>query len=154
MRRTRRKATGRAKTLLGIWRTHSVSPTKALGRRGERAAVRYLRKRGYRILDRNVESRVGEIDILALAPEGEALVVVEVKTRVAPEGGGGLPADRLPERSVTAHKRRKLLALARSLQRRERYRGVALRIDVIGVEFPAQGRGKPVIRHHVAAVRG
>lgn len=104
------------------------------------------------MLGRNVESRVGEIDILALAPGGEAIVIVEVKTREIPAGRDAMAPDRLPERSVTAHKRRKLLALARSLQGQERYRGTPLRIDVIGVEFPA--RGRPVIRHHVAAVRG
>ena len=48
------------------------------GRRGERHAARWLRRRGLRILARNVRTPAGEIDLLAR--EGSWLVVVEVKT--------------------------------------------------------------------------
>lgn len=41
--------------------------------------MQYLRKRGYRILGRNIRTRSGEIDILA-CKAGEVMVV-EVKTR-------------------------------------------------------------------------
>jgi putative endonuclease len=49
-----------------------------LGRRGERAAVRALRRAGYRVLARNVRSGAGEVDVVAL--DGDTLVLVEVKT--------------------------------------------------------------------------
>lgn len=52
---------------------------KSLGGWGEEKAVRYLRRRGYRILDRNFSCRFGEIDIIA--SKGGYLAFVEVKLR-------------------------------------------------------------------------
>jgi putative endonuclease len=49
----------------------------ALGRHGEDLAAEHLRKAGYRILERNVRTRHGEIDIIA--EDGECLVFVEVE---------------------------------------------------------------------------
>lgn len=55
------------------------------GRGGEDAAVRFLRRIGYRILARNVVNpngrRLGEIDIVA--EDGECIVFVEVKARIS-----------------------------------------------------------------------
>lgn len=47
------------------------------GRIGERQAAAYLRERGYRIVERNVRMRVGEIDLVAC--RGDSVVFVEVK---------------------------------------------------------------------------
>lgn len=66
-----------------------------LGAWGESAAEKYLRKVGYRILERNFRCRLGEIDIIAL--NGTELVFVEVKTRRNLNYG-------LPCESVTAAK--------------------------------------------------
>jgi putative endonuclease len=44
----------------------------------EENAARYLKKKGYRIIDRNYRTRFGEIDIIARY--GEYLVFVEVKS--------------------------------------------------------------------------
>lgn len=52
---------------------------KATGRWGEDQAVRYLKRKGYCILDRNFSCRFGEIDIIA--SDRNCLVFVEVKTR-------------------------------------------------------------------------
>lgn len=52
---------------------------KSTGRWGEEQAARYLKRKGYRILDRNFSCRFGEIDIIA--SDREYLVFVEVKTR-------------------------------------------------------------------------
>ncbi len=46
--------------------------------RGEEAAVRFLERRGYWILDRNWSCFAGEADIVAR--DGDTLVFVEVKT--------------------------------------------------------------------------
>ena len=40
-----------------------------LGLKGERAALRYLKKKGWKILERNFQCRFGELDIVA-AREG------------------------------------------------------------------------------------
>ncbi len=52
---------------------------RQIGDRGERAAVRYLRLHGYRILARNYTSGHLELDIVAATLS--ELVFVEVKTR-------------------------------------------------------------------------
>jgi len=46
------------------------SQTRSLGETGERLAAGYLRRRGYRIVGRNLRTQIGEIDILALGPRG------------------------------------------------------------------------------------
>lgn len=50
-----------------------------IGKLGENIAVRYLRKHGYKILDRNIHFRCGEIDIVA--EKNKTLYFVEVKAR-------------------------------------------------------------------------
>lgn len=56
-----------------------------IGKKGEDEAVKFLEKKGYKILDRNFQGRQGEIDIIALQPMSahreSTLVFVEVKTR-------------------------------------------------------------------------
>jgi len=47
------------------------------GREGEGAAVEYLEKNGYKVVERNFRSRRGEVDIIAR--KNEELVFVEVK---------------------------------------------------------------------------
>lgn len=49
------------------------------GRKGERAAAKYLKKNGYKILKRNWKSPFGEVDIVA--SNKKYLAFVEVKTR-------------------------------------------------------------------------
>src|SRR5260370_11912007 len=49
------------------------------GIKGEEEAARFLSRCGYAILEKNVRTRVGEIDLVA--KEGKTLVFVEVKTR-------------------------------------------------------------------------
>lgn len=120
-----------------------------LGRRGEKLAARYLRTRGYRVLERNVRTPIGEVDLLCTAPGGRAIVLVEVKSRLTDAAGSGPP----PEASITEHKRRKLRALARDLAKRRGWESRPMRIDVVAVEMPSRG-ARPVIRHHESAVMG
>ena len=54
-------------------------PKKTLGQRGEAAAARYLRRRGYKILARSDRFGPGELDLVAL--DRKTIVFVEVKTR-------------------------------------------------------------------------
>lgn len=53
-----------------------VNPTAVLG---EDAACVYLKRKGYRIIERNFRRGYGEIDIIAL--KKRTLVFIEVKTR-------------------------------------------------------------------------
>ncbi|MEN1705422.1 MAG: YraN family protein [Planctomycetota bacterium] len=120
-----------------------------MGRRGEQVAARYLRRRGFRVLGRNVRVGVGEADVVCLSPDGRSLVIVEVKARTASAGS------RRPESQVGRAKQTKLLQVARAVQRRfgPRLRSAkGLRIDVVAVELKAWPR-RSVIRHHEHAVR-
>ena len=63
-----------------------------LGRLGEDAAASYLQNAGFKILDRNVRTRSGEIDLVA-SKKGE-LYFVEVKTRG--QSSFGAPLESLP----------------------------------------------------------
>ena len=54
---------------------------KRVGIIGEKIAVSYLKKRGYKILAKNFKLKCGEIDIVAR--EGEYICFVEVKTRTS-----------------------------------------------------------------------
>ncbi len=74
-----------------------------VGRQGEQAAAKWLKKQGYRLITANYRCRYGEIDIIA--QDGDTLVFVEVKTRAA----GGLAAGR---EAVTRSKQAKLRATA------------------------------------------
>jgi Holliday junction resolvase-like predicted endonuclease len=92
---------------------------------------------------------MGEADLVAEAPpDGRTIVVVEVKSRVIRTDG---PArDVAPERSITAHKRRKLISIAKYLAKANSWNERPIRIDVVAVEFRD---GKVCdVRHHVGAV--
>ena len=72
---------------------------KALGSKGEDLAIQFLKKKGYRIIDRNYKTSVGEIDIIAR--DGNTIVFVEVKTRTDDSFG-------YPFEAVNKKKRQKL----------------------------------------------
>jgi putative endonuclease len=99
--------------------------TRARGRAGEDAACDFLAAAGYRILERNVSTEAGEIDVVAA--DGETLCFVEVKARADDEHG---PA-------VAFVGPRKQRRLARCVALYLASRGVhdrAVRFDVIGLE--------------------
>ncbi len=66
----------------------STESGAATGRDGEEQVIRYLRRIGYRIIDRNFRCSYGEIDIVAR--EGATLVFVEVRTRSSAAWGSAL----------------------------------------------------------------
>jgi putative endonuclease len=105
-------------------------PTRALGQRGEELAARFLERRGFVILARNLRSRLGEIDLIAR--DHRTLVFVEVKAR---RGRGGDP----PQAAVDGRKRTRLARLAADYLAREWLGDRACRFDVVAVTFdPAE----------------
>jgi len=102
---------------------------RRLGQAGEQLAAEHLSRRGFEILERNYQTRWGELDIVAF--DGRTLVFCEVKTRrLAP--GAGHPFDAL--RTI---KRDRVRKMARSwlATRREHSYASLLRFDAIGVTF-------------------
>ena len=126
---------------------------RELGRAGERHAASLLKRAGYRIIERNVRVAAGEADIVCVDPDGVTIVMVEVKTRRQGTAGSAQGAGVAPEASVHAHKRKKLLAVMRSLSKANGWDGRPVRIDTIAVEWQEGGAG-PIVRHHVNAVSG
>lgn len=101
-----------------------------VGREGEKRACKFLRKRGYRILERNCKTKLGELDIVAL--HGDVVSFVEVKSRTS--------ADFLPpEASVTASKRRRLVRLAKAYLARAGLSSYCCRFDVVSVTLTEDG---------------
>ena len=101
-----------------------ISKTEA-GRKGEDAAVRYLQQNGYRILERNLRAKFGEIDVVAR--DGPALCFVEIKARSSTRFG-------FPEEAVNFFKRQRLLRLASwYLQRRPNGGHSQIRFDVLSI---------------------
>lgn len=108
-----------------------------IGRRGEAEAARFLRRRGFVIVDQNVRSRLGEIDLVAR--DGDTLVFVEVKAR---RGEQGDP----PQAGVTPRKQARLGRLALSYLKARRLSEVRCRFDVVGITVDEEDR-VAAIRH-------
>lgn len=66
----------------------------SIGNTGEEAAVKALKKQGYKIIERNYRTKTGEIDIIA--KDGEYTVFVEVRLRKS--NAFGSPADTIDKR--------------------------------------------------------
>ena len=132
------------------WRTR-VCPTDPaiLGRAGEKLAARHLKQRGCRVVARNLRTKLGELDLVALAPDRRTLVLVEVKTRALRADASAAPP---PEAAITARKRKKLALLARQIIASRRWHDRPVRIDVIAIDWPHDG--KPILRHYENAIRG
>ena len=110
---------------------------RATGIRGEEEAARFLARCGYAILDKNVRTRAGEIDLVA--KEGKTLVFVEVKTR---KDLAGDP----PEAAVNTRKQNRLGKLALGYLKLRRLREMPCRFDVVAVIVNDEG-GVKAIRH-------
>jgi putative endonuclease len=91
------------------------------GGEAEELAARLLARRGYRILARNVKSKVGEIDIVA--DDGGVLCFVEVRAR----------RDGTAAESIGAVKRRRMERAAEQYLAASRKTSCACRFDVVTV---------------------
>jgi putative endonuclease len=103
--------------------------TRARGAAGEEAAEAFLVASGYRIVARNVVTRLGELDVVAL--DGETLCFVEIKARATQEFGEAIAA-------VRAGKQRKIVRAAMLFLARNRSQR-ACRFDVLGLDRRADG---------------
>jgi putative endonuclease len=99
---------------------------QALGILGEELAFHELRRRGYKILLRNYECALGEIDLIA--KEKGALVFIEVKTRSSDAMGS-------PAEAVTLEKRRQIVRVAKYYLKRYGISDRACRFDVVSVRM-------------------
>ncbi|MGC8761899.1 MAG: YraN family protein [Bryobacteraceae bacterium] len=101
---------------------------RALGRRAEDVAHRYLEAEGLTVVDRNwtLPDRGAEVDLVAW--DGDTVVFVEVKSRREPLAGD-------PQRAIDRDKRRRIVRAARIFLRRWRIPPERARFDVVTVVF-------------------
>lgn len=108
---------------------------QVLGREGEQIAERYLRKKGYRVVERNYRCPVGELDLIFL--DRRVIVFVEVKTRLDERFGG-------PVESVNPRKQRKMIKTALFFLSEHKLHHREARFDVVGISFAGR---EPVVEH-------
>src|SRR5262245_44695262 len=110
--------------------------TLAFGGEAERAAARFLVQRGYRIRDRNVRCRFGELDIVAEL--GELLCFVEVRMRSTQLWGD-------PALTISFRKQRRVVKSALEYLGDHQIRNRMVRFDVISVV----GQGTRAALEHI-----
>lgn len=120
---------------LGEQRT--LSPTAALGRKGEDLAHRYLQRMGLVVLARNYRPAAGEAEVDIVARDGPTLVFVEVKSRASADYGE-------PDRAVDTEKEKNVVRAARNYALRAGIEWSCVRFDVVSVVFSTP----PRITHH------
>ena len=104
-----------------------LTPKRKIGNLGEASAAKYLRRHGYKILERNFVSGNHEIDLIA--KKGAIIAYVEVKARTVRNGGG---YEARPAAAVTPQKQRAIISAA-SYYHKLHGEGLRARFDVIEV---------------------
>lgn len=115
----------------------------AIGKKGERVAARFLRRKGYHIVARNKHYGKHELDLIV--KDKQHLVFVEVKTRSLADGSPDVrPAD-----AVDLAKRRYTAEAARA-HLRENPTALCPRFDVIEVYLARKHRLRVARINHIA----
>lgn len=116
---------------------------RRLGDKGERIAVKHLKRKGYKILEKNYVAGGYEIDIIAF--KDNVLAFVEVKTRSESSIGR---FEARPASSVTPEKQRKIFKTA-NYYKAYNPREARMRFDIIEVIISKDERGKEstVVKH-------
>ena len=98
---------------------------RVVGKQGENIGARFLARKGYKIIGRNIKTFVGEVDIVAR--KKPFIVFVEVKTRKNESFGP-------PYLSITEKKKRKLVQCALCYLKMKNLLDFSWRIDVVSIE--------------------
>lgn len=111
--------------------------TRGTGQDWEDAAEKLLRREGYRIVERNYRTKVGEIDFIAL--DGDVLCFIEVKGRAALGFG-------LPEEAITPEKQRRIYRAAERFLARRRMAEPRARFDVVSIVGSGRDSRERILR--------
>lgn len=122
--------------------------SRAVGNKGEDIASEFLRSKGYEIIERNHYTSHAELDIIALSPERDTVVFVEVKARtrsVADKYGR-------PAAAVGRQKQKNIIFAAEGYMRYhpDICSGRRVRIDVVEIFF--EDGSPPLVNHIRSAV--
>jgi putative endonuclease len=101
-----------------------LNKRQKFGEKGEALAVRRLKKAGYKILETNYRTQLGEIDIIA--KEDDTIVFVEVKSRRSVQFGN-------PKQAITVQKQKKISMVALCYLKATGQSAARARFDVVTV---------------------
>lgn len=110
---------------------------RAKGKVGEDIATTFLKKLGYKILERNFQFGHGEIDIIV--QDDNEIVFVEVKTRKSLEYGD-------PEFAITKNKISQIKRVATAYLVQKNITEQTCRIDAITILI--QNEREPLLNHY------
>ena len=108
---------------------------KKLGKKGEKLAIKLLKHKKYKIIARNFETEIGEIDIIV--KKADLIVFVEVRSKT-------FPYVISPGESVNREKQRKIGLTARDFLRHHRISKLSYRFDVVSVIFDIEHKLKEI----------
>jgi len=101
-----------------------LNQRQQVGEAGEAWAARLLRKKGYKIIETNYRTQLGEIDIIAR--DGDTIVFVEVKARQTGRFGN-------PKEAITSRKQRKISMVALYYLKTTGQSQAKARFDVVSI---------------------
>jgi len=113
--------------------TNMLNRRQNFGKKSESIAAKHLKKNGYKILEQNYRTKLGEIDIIA--KDKDTLVFVEVKARSSNRFGN-------PKWAVTLKKQIKISMVALLYIKSTKQRNVKARFDVVAI---SSAKDKPSI---------
>jgi putative endonuclease len=96
------------------------------GKRGEAIAISYLKKHGYKIVEKNYKTKLGEIDIIADCKG--CTCFIEVRTRNNQAFG-------LPEEAILKKKQLHITKAALSYIKRYKLENEPCRFDVVSIQY-------------------
>ncbi len=110
-----------------------LNKQQSFGKKSESIAAKHLKKNGYKILEQNYRTKLGEIDIIA--KDKDTLVFVEVKARSSNRFGN-------PKWAVTPKKQIKISMVALLYIKSTKQSNVKARFDVVAI---SSAKDKPSI---------
>ena len=112
---------------------------REIGNIGEGLAAKFLKKIGYKILEKNYADSGNEIDIIA--EDKEHIIFVEVKTRTL---GHQSPKEPRPASAVTPEKQRKIISAAKYFTEKKATQK-KMRFDVIEVYLTEEKKADKIL---------
>lgn len=108
---------------------------KSVGDFGEKAAIDFLQKKGFRIIDKNFRLRLGEIDIVAV--KNKKLHFIEVKTRIGLSKG-------YPHEAINFYKIKRIEKLVNLYLKDKNMKNRKLSLDVISIILSGEKKIKNI----------
>lgn len=107
-----------------------LTSRKRSGNKAENTVLTAAMQRGLKLVERNFQTRFGELDLLLT--DDETLIVTEVRYRARQDFGSAIE-------SVTVTKQRRIIAATKGfLIARPRWCNAPIRFDVVGVSTDGQ----------------